>query len=468
MPAKNKRTPRKSSVTQAREELEQAAEKAAKKKLRDEAPPVDIFDPKDRTQEIVQKTLNTILSARNNRPTGFATLSEIQRSMIPLPHFYWRYLLASYGIPKQCIISLIGAEHIGKTTLGLTLAAANIADHGFSLWIETENKPFLPQHVWRLMDPNVERSIIMERKGLTYKPARTLDEMVEVMTEWVQVMRGVKSRGKETVCVPMSQTLLVFVDTLSKLMTPQEAVGNYDYAKYMSVGEGKKAAKMKNIGEGSNLKFATFVHEFMRKLPAFTQQYNVVIIFAEHQNDEVDMSGLSSFMPETWTAMFNKKKIGGRATNQSSAIQLIMAKQGDLQNEDKKIIGKRVRVRCDKNTFGVNSRIMSYELHMDYKDRLGENGLIEHWDRVLRMDEPMLRWMLDEKLLDLSVTDTGLWSCPSLGVLGKPAVSVVNAFHANLELQKKLGKQLMIEGYHDTVEEIQQAIADYRAEPKSK
>ena len=135
-------------------------------------------------------------------------------------------------------------------------------------------------------------------------------------------------------------------------------------------------------------------------------------------------------------------------------MQLIIAKQGDLQDENKKIIGKRCRIRIEKNTFGPHGRVIGYELRTDYKDKPGE-----YWDRVISMDEPMCKWLLDDKLLDVSVTESGLWSCPSLGILGQTATNVTNALSANEAATQKLGQHLRIEGYFDPIAEINEAEA---------
>ncbi len=442
-PAKKKG---KSRVTE--EEKQEAAATADKRSKMNTAPVVDIFNKDEHSGAAACGILNAILSARKNRPTGFSSLGAIRREFISLPHFYLRWFFGCWGIPQGCLIDVIGAEHIGKTTWGLSFIAWAIDQaKAFGLWIETEEKPLLRTHVWRLMNSTPQKAVIMEQKALILKHAHSLDEMVEVIEEYVGVMRGYKTRGKESVCIPLSQPLVIFIDSLSKLMTPAEAQGFYNYGKNLDA-EGMKAKKA--ILDGSNLVFSKFMHEWLRKLPAFLSENNVLLICAHHQNEKIDMKkgggGVASFMTEDWGALYNKVKIGGRATNQNAAFQIIMSNMGALKNSSGEAIGKLVRMRMDKNSYAPHGRVIVAEHHTMFPNDVPS----QYWEPVLQFDEPFLMWLANENLLDLQQSGK-LWACPSLNEYNRTARDIVTTIHARPDIMARLGNDLRVEGYFDPV-----------------
>lgn len=416
----------------------------------DEGTVMNIFSAEDDPLGMTCDILNEIYASRANRPTGFSTGNDLRRGGVSLPHFYWQYLFGNRRIPTRCLLDLIGGENIGKTTLGLSMISWGIKyDQAFGLWIETEGKPLWESRIARIMDTNPQRAFIMQQRGLARKTAHTLDEMVEVMTDWVLVMRGKRvGPGKKSVCVHISQPLIVFVDTLSKLMSPAEATGHYEYGKYMQGDKATgKAAKAKAIGDGSNFNHAKFIHEWARKLPSFLSENNVLLICAHHQNDKINMNsfGLASFMSEDTAALYNKTKIGGRATNQNAAFQMIMTQAGSVKNSAKAVIGRKVKIRMDKNTYGPHGRQISYEVHTEHVDGANE------WAPVLVLDNDILTWFSENSYLPIKAETGGRWSWPEKGLLHSSASDLVNALHQDKDLLVHLGGRLKIEGYLDPV-----------------
>lgn len=411
---------------------------------------MDIFSAEDDPLGMTCDILNEIYSTRGNRPTGFSSGLDLRSGGISLPHFYWQYLFGNRRIPTRCLLDLIGGENIGKTTLGLSMISWGIKyDQAFGLWIETEGKPLWDSRIARIMDSDPQRAFIMQQRGLAKKTAHSLDEMVEVMTDWVLVMRGKRvGPGKKSVCVHISQPLIVFVDTLSKLMSPAEASGHYEYGKYMQGDKTTgKAAKAKAIGDGSNFNHAKFIHEWARKLPSFLTDNNVLLICAHHQNDKINMSGfgLASFMSEDTAALYNKTKIGGRATNQNAAFQMIMTQAGSVKNSAKAVIGRKVKIRMDKNTYGPHGRQISYEVHTEHVDTTSG------WAPVIVLDNDILTWLAENSYLAVRAETGGRWSWPEKGLVHSSATDLVNALHQDRELLLHLGGRLKIEGYLDPV-----------------
>lgn len=428
-------------------EAAKSTELAEKMTRTAKSPVIDIFDPKDNTLEVAHKALNDIMSARANRMTPFTTVADIPRAMINLPHWYLRWFFGCWGIPHHCLIDLIGTDGIGKTTLGLSMVGWAIQyAAAFGLWIETESKPMLDDQILRLFNTDYEKARVMMNKALTHKEAHSLDEMFETLEEWVLVMRGIKSKGKNAVSIPWQQPLVVFVDTLSKLMTPAEAAGFYNYAQHMT----GKDVKEKKIGEGSNLGFSKFVHEWMRKLPGFLAQYNVLLIISHHQNEKINMNGfgLASFMTEDVSALYNKTKIGGRATNQNAAYQLIMSNAGVLKDSSGAHVGKIVKVRMEKNSYGQHGKVMQLHLKNYYNDSPG------YREPVLQLDHPFLLWSLEHKYFEGLKFDAGKWSCPQFGVYNGEAHQLMAALNQNNDLMTAFGKRMRIHGYYDPVAEF--------------
>lgn len=406
---------------------------------------IDIFaDPKDSTLEKAHAALNRMAAARDHRTTSFARVDQIERSGTSLPHFYWRYLFGMCGIPNHCMIDIIGAENLGKTTLGLTILSwAILSQNAFCLWVETEGKPLLNTQIMRIMHPEPGKALTMMHKALSFREAHTELEMAEIVIDWIMVMRGHKTRGKGNgVIVPLRQPLYVFVDTFSKLTPAKESAGEYFY------GDNMKEAGVKDrkdIGEGSNMGPSKFSHEWTRRMTGIISQNNVTLIQSHHQNDDIDMTGGKnfSFLPKSYTELFNKRKLGGRATNQSAAFQIVMANNGIVKDASNSDVGRRVRIRLDKNSYAQHGRVIDYELYTKYnRDEPGVN-----LEPVIQLDNPFLTWLMKDGLMDLQVIN-GLWSYPSIGAFNLPAWQLVPYLQQDNEITMRLGRMFHIEGYY--------------------
>jgi RecA/RadA recombinase len=473
-PAKKKTTPKKAPKKAPKAKAAKAEKKSTAVK---ELPVIGLMDNTNLLSDIATLA-NTVLSGRKNRTTGFCAMSDIREEYYPLP-FYLQSFFGCIGIHRQTWMNIIGGTGVGKTTFGMTLMSYLIQKtNGFGLHIDTENKSHTVLQRWRHISTNPIIAEQIHRQRLAFKHAYTLDEMVETIEEFLKAARGVTVRGGKSVFLNMRQPIFIFVDPLSKLMTPAEAVDVYAYKNYMNMAgrdsekeeaeaagkkgkkgkDKKKEATKKEIGTGSNLGFAKFQHEFMRKVPAMCAQYNATFICSHQQNDKIDMAGggMSAFIPEEYKALFNDVCIGGNAADQNAAYIVILSRGSDIKDSNGGIIGHRNRMRLHKNSFGPGDTIRSYEVFTQYPmDRA------DYLSPAMYMDREMLFWLAKDKLIPDLKYDNGLWHCPSLNMYGQSVEAVVEALKSeSCQYFPAIGRLLKIDGYYDVVREVKKAVAN--------
>lgn len=388
----------------------------------------------------IKEALLAMQDRRKNRTTGFKTAAEVTRSMIPIRDFRLQYLLGCKGLPHGTCIEIIGGENIGKSTLTYWLAGGAIMAGGHVAIQESEGKALSPDWALRALHSNPEVAKKMLNQITVFENVFSLDQMEENMLDWFKVMR-------EEIGVPMHLPLLMIVDSWSKLMSVAESEGYFDWGDKLDTA-GKKA--FKGTAEGSNFGHSKWAHAFCRRLPYTLTHYNAVLLNVCHQNDKVSMSmgGGGFSIPEDAKNMFNKTKIGGRAFNQNSSIQLILGYKGAVKNSDNKSVGQKVAIRCDKNSYGPKNRVVEYELHdQDFNDTEG------YLDPSIRFHKDLANWMTTEKLLGTTAS-RARYTSDAVGVINATAEDFSVAFHANQELVNELGIELGIQGYSNILESI--------------
>jgi RecA/RadA recombinase len=395
--------------------------------------------------ELTRETLHGIQSKRKNCPTGFRTMAEIQRSMVPFRHFYMQWALASYGLVEGCVMEIIGAEHLGKSTLCFWFMGGALEVGVPCALQETENKELTVEWSGRaLSNDRAKAANMLKRIGVM--KTFSLAQMDEQMVDWFEVRRGV--RPSKARVVPLDTPMLMVVDSWSKMLSSAEAAGVYDYGDNLSA---EKKRKAKDTGEASNFGHSKFAQAWTRKLPAFLNRHNGCIIMVSHQNDKVDMSGGSSFMAADVGALYNKTKIGGRALNQNSAVQLIMAHKGLIKDANNEKIGSTVRLRVAKNSYGPKERVFEYDLY-----HAGHDDTDTWLSPSIDFDRPMCDMFAEQGILQTTV-ERKRYSSPILGITGATAREFSAAFHANTELKNEVGAMLGIRGYETVVDEIKEA-----------
>lgn len=380
---------------------------------------------------------------RKNRPINLIPLSEVRKSCLPLRHFALQWLTDSFGLRHGTLVEILGSDGIGKSTLANYFLGCGILSGAPALSIECEGKPILPERVQRAMHTNPELAALMVRR-ISFAQAHSLDQMTDVLDNWVDQWRG----GKGGVQLPISQPLIALVDPWSKLLSKDEALGFHDYGKNL---DAEQAKKFKDTGGESNFGHAKYAQSWSRRLATMLSTQNVILILVHHQNDDIDMGGGFSpvQLPQIYKDLRNREHRGGRGLNQLCALQLIMAASGDVRAEDKSVRGKKVSVRVEKNSYGPHNRMINMELrdvHEGY-DRPG------YLDPAWHMDAEFAKWMADKQYLGVRATD-GMYTLEEAGLI-KVMPEIIGA-HVNSsdDLKNKLGALLKVDGYSQIADEV--------------
>lgn len=400
----------------------------------------ELDDILDRTRE----SLTAVMSRRKNHPTGFKSLLEIRRTMIPFRHFAFQYLTGTYGMPEQGLLEIVGDTGLAKSTLAHWIIGGAM-EVGVSPFVqESENKPLTKDWAKRALSLDKKIADKMIRR-LLFRHTFQLEEMHQNMVDWLDVVRGRKPGNH--VVVPLDTPVLMVVDSYSKMMTKDEAAQYHDYGDNLD-----SKSKAKQIGEGSNQGHAKFSHEWSRKLPAIHYRNNLAIIVVSHQNEGGVMKGGkggASMSAET-SNLYNTTKIGGRALNQNTGMQLVLAYKGLVKDSKNFKIGKTVNIRNSKNSYGAQDRIIEMDIihskHDDTEDTYAPNLDFDRW---------LADWMAENNYLQTKVNKKR-YTSPVLGVEGVTSREFSKAFHANQSAMNELGRSLGIYGYEDVVDEIKE------------
>jgi hypothetical protein len=193
-------------------------------------------------------------------------------------------------------------------------------------------------------------------------------------------------------------------------------------------------------------------------MPLIMERQNVNFFLSSWQNQDVDMSGMASNFPEMWKKLRNKTKNCGEAINQLSAYQFIIAKVGTAVDAAKNPTGSRIAVRCEKNSYGAPDREITYELRTNYA-----MDTDTYSEPVFHYGEWFAKFMADRKLLGTQ-SDSKLFSCKAYGLIGLTAPDFERQFMMIPDAVAYLGKQLRIDGFDPTVDEIRAAIGEVTGE----
>jgi len=424
------------------------AKPAAKKKPVKKAPggkkgySFDVLaDEQSGLVEATRQGLEGIRAMRKNYPTGFKTVAQMQKRMIPYRHFAWKYLTSCYGLPEGCMLELIGAENLGKTTLMLWLMGGAMASGSPCYYQETENKILREAWARRILHPNPTiANKMLARLGA--EKAFSLEVMAKNMEDWLSVCRG-RTAKKGGFSVPIDTPLLVGVDTWSKLMPKTEALGFYDHGKNMTP-EAKKNKQA--TGENSRPEGAKFAHAFGRRLPAMMDQENFCLVVASHQNDDFSMAtGPAAKYAVSLGDLYNKKKPGGRALNQNAAMQIIMGRGPLVKRGDRKV-GYTVKLRGAKNSYGADSRIIEMDVFTE-----GHEDTPELQSPAVSFDRWMCEFFVSEGILGTKV-DSKRYSSAKLGVYNATPEEFSAVFHANEEALGAVCRAYNVFGYENAVD----------------
>jgi RecA/RadA recombinase len=360
---------------------------------------------------LMDEVTSIVASVSNRKKNGnfsLTTVSNSQKAMLPLPEFTFQYLFGNIGLPTKALIEVIGGESTGKSTLCMSFISEAVKLGVPCYYQECEAKPLSGDHVARIASPepqlgqDIANAIFMDS-------ARSLEESYDKMKSWVEVMRGVETAGRKVgVTVPLHVPLLVCIDPWGKLMSDAEAAGVYNYGNANS-------DKEKNLLTLSNLGHAKASHRWARQLPQLMDRFNFTLVLVQHQNTKIDMSGTPSYIPADSMALRNTTKVGGKGFDQLDSLQLILVNKGQVKNSANEPIGKTIRARIQKNSYGPENRIAEWDLINDgYQDNAN------FMDRPIRFDRWVCEWLLDKGYFSTKC-NMKRYSSDIIGVTGAPS-----------------------------------------------
>lgn len=388
-----------------------------------------------------------VQAAKTRRNLAVQSLEDVRRSFIPIDQIHWQWMTKCIGLPKEGLVEIYGPTGAGKTSLCLWLVNNIVRTERCPvLYLNTETKPMDAGRALRFFGESIEEATRI-RQSVTFLDARSLSEMADTIFTWCNVMRGGHAKSKFALD-RKSVPLVVVIDTLSMLLPPGEEKGFYDFDQNM-YEQNKKA--FKHTGTGSNLEFAKYMAAFIRRLNTMQNTHGLTAIIVHHPNEEINMdsSPAARFKaPESplAKALKNTVSIGGRASKRLSALQLSLSPTGSLVRDPrtKKISGKQIIIKPEKNSYGPTTRSIIYELreeHEPYDDP--GNGI---QDTGLHFEQKTAEWLAENGYLGIQERD-GLYTCPRLGLDKVTADVLCKEIHAAREVIKELGTHLGILGY---------------------
>jgi len=379
-----------------------------------------------------QEALSTLRAKKKKGPLTLKSMSDISSYILELDNFALQATLGLRGLRGRTVFEMIAQEGIGKTTLVFTLLGALMrSSNAPCLFVNTEGENKLPnaKRIQRCLDDDPKMAERMYNV-LELDTGRELRETADFIEDWIKTTREfLNDNGGQEV------PIVIAIDTLSKLMSPGEAVGLLD-------SDTKKSAKAKGLGESSNLEFSKLMHAWCRRLPFILDEYNVLLISVSHQNQKIDMGGFGATMSADVSAGYNKTKRGGKALDQNAAMQITLKRTGFYKNSAQEVQGHKIQMRVVKSSVGADNNILDYIL----KTKHTEDMPPDYQEPALDFSEGLANMFAEQRLLSTKVARKRYTSEP-LGVEGVTASEFVRAFNERPDLKNAVGVALGIDGY---------------------
>lgn len=382
-----------------------------------------------------EESLAQMRSKRKTQVSGFMSYKDFKKFHVPFKHLYDQCMYQLIGLPSGAIHETLAAEGLGKTTRMLSIMGDAMETSGTPcLYVETENKPLREDRVLRCLSKYKDKAKAM-LNVLAMEQAFEFKHMVKVVEDWVLSVRTLNENP-----VPIHIPVIVGIDTISKLMSSDEAK---DYYSAYGMEAGKDdITKAREVGESSNLQISKLHHAWCRRLAYFAKKFNVLFLVNSHQNEKVVMTfgGGGSFGGDS-AAKFNKTRPGGKALDQNTTTQTILYRTGFHKKGTDKI-GHKISAYIAKNTLGDNTdREVNYYLltkHFTDTDSTQE--------RAIDMNEEFCNMLVEEKLFGAKVSRKRFTS-NELNLENLEADDFYEELSQNPGAVKKLAQRNNIYGY---------------------
>lgn len=371
------------------------------------------------------------LMAKAGKAAAFKAITEVNRECLPVPWMAFQYLIGKIGFTLNTYNEVIGQECVGKSSLMIALAC-NFINHGIpTLYINTEPKQIEGPWLQRLAGRDKARGkAILDRLPITQ--CSSYDEMDETVRSWITIQRGEME-------VPNDTPLVVIVDSITNLMTPEEA-------ETTAAGAGKDGhlkALNKGVADvgGRVASAASWMSVWCRMFTKTMETFNVTMLFVSGQSTKMS-TGPAGGLAGDGGASLNGERIGGQALKKDAAVRFTVTRAGFFKSSDgKRNIGEKIRARGIKNSYGSKVGDIEYILkNKDWKD--GPNTI----EQAIDMDKAFADILVTEKVCGFSVT-RARYTSNELGIEGVDAHQLMEIIDNDEEIQVKVGQALGINGY---------------------
>jgi len=393
-----------------------------RKKKTEESTAFDLLNTSDFSSQ-VKDTMMTMASKRK-AVTNVSSMHDVAKELLVWDNIYVQSAIGMKGFPYGTLIELIGQDGVGKTSFLFTVAGEAMRAGSPFFYVETENKPMDEARVKRCLstDPNMADKMFDK---ITVQTCDDIPSMISGIEDYVDVCR-------DKVGVPPHIPIVCAVDSFSKLMAPNEAVGRSFYS---------DSGKKNEVGEAKvNFGHSKYAHQWCRMLPSWLKQKNVILFIVSHQNQSVSTGfGGGSFMSAEVAASYNRTKIGGNAFNQNAALQLIITRKGLAKLGTEKV-GTLIKATVAKNSYGPEGNIFEFEIvSKPYLDTDTYSQPSMYFGNTLAS------WVSQNGYFG-TVETRKRYTCEEIGAVSEKADAFCTLFNDS-DLPDKLGTQLKIIGY---------------------
>lgn len=380
------------------------------------------------------------LNDKADKVIGFNTMADIKSKFLPVPWLAFKWLTGCCGIPMNTITEFIGEENVGKSSLTMALLGHFAKNNILSLYINTEAKELDSSWTVRLMarDPELAENLLSvietpidPATGNHVTRTFTMNAMDKQLRAWIFDCRCVRG-------IPNSVPLVVVIDSTSRLLNPAQAEVAMAEDKR---GTGKVILNgVEDVG-GQIGVGAKWFHAWANMINPICAQYNVTIICVSAQN--ANLSAGAGGMAADGGKSLNKSKAHGLALNQACGLQITVTNAGMLRKSTD-VIGRKIKLRCLKNSYGPVYRQIVYGLKCE---RLDDSP--GYLDDPIDMAETMGNLLVDNKLYGMSVSNKRFTS-NELDIHQMTAEALQEYIQAHPDLEDDICTRLKINGY-DTI-----------------
>lgn len=393
------------------------------------------------------------IASKRKAVSTVTRLSDVSIEFLDFMSIYFSCIVGARGPAHGSVLEIIGKDSVGKSSLLFTLAGIGMNQGSPFFYAETENKLVHPDRILRCLDtcPELARKK-RDRLTIAYP-----DDLPSAKAEIEAFVQAARDRG-----VPIEIPVIVALDSFSKLMSPTQAVGRSAYGKSAEAAEkeaAKKTEEEKNAPAKKAAKRATakkvefadskvdfghakLAHEWCRELPAWLRKNNVIFMVVSHQNDKVQTSqgaGGGSFIDPEMVAGYNRTKRGGNATNQTSALQLVLTPKQMLKKGTTKV-GDTTKVTVVKNSYGPKYGVAEFDvISRPWRDTETYRQPAISWTR------PTAEWLAYNKYFGVT-ENRKKFSCDALGLKAVEPDELYDEFKKS-ELVEQLAEMYNVHGF---------------------